>query len=1120
MKGIFTRRNIWIVAIVGVIALSAVIFAFATGNTKYPGLENADEVFYQRLDKQGNVVYSITNEELFETMKSNSGIEQLLYMTDTYLLSEYIKTVDSDKIDEKILELTYGTSDQEIIDEFTEEQVEGYEQTFAQRMTLAGYLDNERTYAKLIIARENFARDYADENGLITNYSILNKYLNYYYGDISAIKIRFTSDSDAKDVMHKFNLVSTDDELRSYLGFIYVDEDLTVGEEGEEEIVQAVKTVKVFYFDENDNLVNLDDKIIYTNGSSNVYTDSDDNQYILQADTTGNLVDDDFEIIVNSTEIFETKEAAEAYKESNTFYYSVTRVDPFDMNETINVVDELDNVVYTIDPDGDIWEGAVNVTDNPFLNLTINKVYTNIDDVKVVSDNISSELSTDEILAAYIKMYNYVYGEYRTTLNEAATAEDLINSANEDLMFNYEDLLEDNSSVAGYLFGTLTLDEDGDQFTINPKLLADSSNNYYYMMFKLDEAVKEEILDELFEDVQATVVIPTTLASTYSLPTTTYYNGSIAWSSDNSEVITSTGTVTNPEADTEVELTYTITLFGETKSYNVRVTVKAENAENETVTEPEYTELTLSDLITDQTIEGLLNNDLLDDYIIDANDEGHVNSALAAKRLELGIQIYDRYLELDYLSVDPNYVSNNSGDKNIIISFDKTFTSEEAYSITVDEFFDDVMDKNAALYLLYAAQQKEMINSAFYTEIYGEERDVTKNKSDAMDKMYEQVTSAKSQYSYYEQLYAQMGSSFPYDSFGDYSYATFGSKTEFGLLEYFTATSLQAHLIQETIEDYSIIEALLDTVEEYYDNYFEMYVTHLLIHVDFDEDGDPDDYYEYRETLVGQDLIDFDALVAGLEFDAENFDGTLTELVTEYNQASRDDETWGAYKQAGFLIITQDLNYTDDDGNVFARTYHGENTGSKDLFVEEFTTALIALYDDYSDPLNIDKDEMISDIVETDFGMHLIKVTKGTNFERPSAEFPGDSEEDPADYSTGSVNTEGCPSLEQLNLYAQYFFYSMVYDLTDADIEDKYDIVVPNLPVSVTETLDVYFQEILTSVYVVGTLNLNMVDRLVDGEFKTSSYTDATNEELMADLQVVYDIYFDAILSDYFPVAE
>ena len=258
MKGIFTRRNIWIAAIVGVIAIGAVILAFATGNITYPGLENPDEVFYQRLDDQGNVIYTITNKELFEEIKSNDGIQQILYITDAFLLSEYIDAVEETEIDDKLNELIYGTDDLEVIADYTDDQKASLEQSFAQQMALAGFTGEEREYTKLMVARDAYTLEYADENVVVSNYSILNKYLNYYYDDVSAIKIRFTSLEDAENVMQKFNLVSIAGlDLRTYFGYVYDNETLLVSDEEDADIVEAMESVTVYYKDESENLVDL-----------------------------------------------------------------------------------------------------------------------------------------------------------------------------------------------------------------------------------------------------------------------------------------------------------------------------------------------------------------------------------------------------------------------------------------------------------------------------------------------------------------------------------------------------------------------------------------------------------------------------------------------------------------------------------------------------------------------------------------------------------------------------------------------------------------------------------------------------------------------------------------------
>jgi len=56
MKSIITKKVVIIFTVVIVIVLSAILVAFATGNTKYPSLSDPNGVFYERLDADGNVI--------------------------------------------------------------------------------------------------------------------------------------------------------------------------------------------------------------------------------------------------------------------------------------------------------------------------------------------------------------------------------------------------------------------------------------------------------------------------------------------------------------------------------------------------------------------------------------------------------------------------------------------------------------------------------------------------------------------------------------------------------------------------------------------------------------------------------------------------------------------------------------------------------------------------------------------------------------------------------------------------------------------------------------------------------------------------------------------------------
>ena len=194
-------------------------------------------------------------------------------------------------------------------------------------------------------------------------------------------------------------------------------------------------------------------------------------------------------------------------------------------------------------------------------------------------------------------------------------------------------------------------------------------------------------------------------------------------------------------------------------------------------------------------------------------------------------------------------------------------------------------------------------------------------------------------------------------------------------------------------------------------------------------------------------------------------------------------------------------------------TYSGQY-GVKDRFVSEFVDGLVQIYQEYQLPQNIDKDDFQSDAIETQFGLHFVLASKGDDFDRPSCQF---SEEDPdnPEYSDGVENANDEPSLEQMQLYAQYRFYSNVFDLSDTTIEETYGITIPDLPTAVVDALDFYMGTALDNFYVFGTLNVNVTNKLQTGEFFPNSYTTLTNSELMAMLEGVGTVYYESVFADY-----
>jgi len=1116
MKNILTKRVIIIFSVLLTVVVTALIVALVTGNSRLPQLSEPDGIFYERIDEDGNVVYAITNQEIFEELKTNDGIDQLLYLIDNYLLQAYVGQVTATQIEDKIKLLKYGTSDDDEIAEIDADVKESYENAFDQSMTLAGYSGNEDEYATLVIAKEIYTRYAADIAGSVTEEAVASEFMKQYFEDIKAIRIRFTSSIDATAVMQRFNLVTYDAKtIREYLGFAFTSETLL---DAAEKIVEAYVTVDTFYTDATGNILNLSDVIVYTLGSNSIYTNSTGAEFT--KDISGNLVDIDLDIVVKVEHIFETKTEATAYKTTNTHYYTVSKTDAFDTDEDA-VVKDGDVVLYTIDSDGKIYNPALeDVTAT--TDLIVNKVYKSIKTMGTVTINNSKELTDAEILTAYIKMYNYVYNTQRADLLETATAEDLIASVDENLTFNFESINKTSSSLATYMFSTLDLtDSTLEAYSPSAKSYTVSSNSYYFMVYKLTQPAKVDIYEIMLDAIENNIKIPAAAIDDITLPTAGWYKSTITWTSANAALLSAKGVVTKPEtSDTDVVLTYKITLDGSTRSgtKTVKVLKTGTTAVVDTTT---GTQTSVKSIVSDDVTYQALYDKLLDAYVANT-DTDNVSTMMAELRATFNFIINDKFLGVDYQTIDADFEYNTKGDDLIVASvsgfpgFEGAAQTDTIEEVSADELFTYAIGKSAALYTLYAAQFKEILYSDYYVAIFGEQRDVTKNTSDKMDEIYDSIRSQKMSYLSYKSLYEQYGISFNYDDFSSYSRYQYGTKTELDLLKYLVKGVLQPFLIDEAITDEALIELLLSTVEENYDNYFSLNVTHLIIHLDFDEDGSPDDYNDYIASLTELELDAFETLKAGLEADVleylDDSDNTFASLITAFTAATRDNETWGAYKQAGLWLMTEDLNIADEEDETITHSLQYSGTyGVKDAYVDEYTTALIALYQEYQLEQNANLEQLYSNLVTTQFGIHLLLVTKGDDFDRFSAEYTGDA----AEYSLGAVNATGKPTLAQLKLYAQYYMYNLVYDLTDTEIEEKYNITIPKLPNTVIEALEFYFEDLLAEMYVVGTLNIQLSSRLASGEFYSSTYTDYTETQLFAQMAEIRQTYYDALFAKY-----
>ncbi len=1115
MKTLDTKKIIIVFSVIIAIVLTAVLLAITTGNVHVPSLSDPNGVFYQRTDDDGNVIYTLTNEDLFEQIKANDGMKQLLLMTDQTILADYINKVTAEEVANKIKELKYGTSDPDEIAKIDPETQQQDEDNYQQAIAIAGYQNNENEYAKILVARQKFAEDAIKNGDEITGYDIGQEFVNNYFDDIQAIKIRFTSAADAANVMQKFNLVTVNnDYLGQYNGFVFNDEELN---DPNGNIVQAYQAKNAYYFDEDSNLLDIKSVIAYTK-TDDGYLGQDGKDYHLDQ-TTGDLIaDEDSSIAVPNTQIFNNLDDAKTYQEANTTYYKVSKVDINDPASDLQILDMSDNLVYTIDIQGRTFN-----TDGVDVSLTtnviVNKEYKKIEDVDSFTENDVAKLTDQEMLNKYIEMYNYVYGEYRDTLKEGSTKAQLISSDNDDLKYTFDDVAANNSALATYMFYTLSANNDK-YYSIAPQEMQAGNQDNYYMVYKLTSPEKFDLVDTIASYIEPTIVIPTKVGGTLTLPTTSYYDSTITWSSSDPDIISNVGIFARPETDTDVDLTYTLTIFGKTVSNTITVTALA-SGDTVAVDEKDWTEIPVKTLINNDTVYNAVLDKIVQDKVYGSNGSANVTNELVKMRQDLGFKINDLYLSYNYQSTDKDYKFTGRGDKSILASFDKTLTSDEPYQVTADDYFKFFINKNAGLYTVYAAQYKELLNSSYFEQIFGDQTNIKRNHTLHMEKMLDQVQSTKNYYVYLQNLYSQYGMTFNYDSYEQYAYTTYKTKSDYELLQHFVTGELQPFIIEKVINDYDILNKIYPTVEEYYNNYFSLNVTHVLVYLDRDEDGSPDNYNDFFASLNDTDKATYEQKLADLEDAIINYSSSFSDLVTEYNNATRDDATWGDFKQMGFMILTESLNVPDsqDQNTTHSLTYVGDY-GVKDTYAQPFIDTLIKLYDLYQLPQNIDSSKLDagSDSISiTKFGIHKIDVTKGDDFTKPSCKFTEADSSNPL-YADGIENSSDMPSMSQIEVYMEYKMLSLLYDLTDSEVESKYDITIPQIPASVKTALDTYVGVIFDKIFVIGPVNVGMADILQSGDFVSdNNYSTLTNDQIMSMINTVHDVYYHAIFDPYIP---
>lgn len=475
-----------------------------------------------------------------------------------------------------------------------------------------------------------------------------------------------------------------------------------------------------------------------------------------------------------------------------------------------------------------------------------------------------------------------------------------------------------------------------------------------------------------------------------------------------------------------------------------------------------------------------------------------IKALMLELRQERNLTIYDPHfrLQLEYRvrtgQTTSEYVLNDDGNKDYLASFESADGTK--IWVSPDDLFGYMIERVGVQYSIELAKIEVLLHSMYYEDLFGTSKDVLTSKNDNVVQIRD-IDLENIQDSFLNGVFAQQYGFDP--SIYDWS--------EFVFLAF------NVYDIESLIRDVYMVDDIkplfrLDAInyedavahmQDQIDRYLSVEADHLLIYVDRDGDFGPDDYSDFKDGLTPEQVIEYDALFVALEnaitTELAQDGATFTKLVLEYRNADPyGDSVWAQFKQYGFVLKTEalgELSHNNLDG-----------------LDEAFGNEVIRLYNLYQNSEFIDGTELLSDqLIESDFGIHLVEITKTDTFLRPSAEFSYDDVEDPVGtYADGVENDSVLPNQAQVEAWLQI----------KRDVASGANPSV-TLPESVEDAVSYYFGPIY-NVYAnpQGTgLGIIIAQYMIDNNV---TYTSDNAADLVAQLEMMLDTYYQVSFPELF----
>lgn len=353
-----------------------------------------------------------------------------------------------------------------------------------------------------------------------------------------------------------------------------------------------------------------------------------------------------------------------------------------------------------------------------------------------------------------------------------------------------------------------------------------------------------------------------------------------------------------------------------------------------------------------------------------------------------------------------------------------------------------------------------------------------------------------------------------------FKFLYFGNTTDEEIINGFKAQKLWEYKITDKPESY--YDALVHYGQKYIEKYYDLSVKHVLLFVDYDSDGTPDDPELFINKLSTEDAQRFEEKIDELfnlflaevnylvEKDWKNLVDALTYVQKEFysngevhHTEENKNDTWETYKKDSFGIgitvedlssvnVTNASNYVVEFGEGVQKLYN--------KLVAEKLIENNKLDEDYLPTTVVEKDEdgnvTFNHKIKTSYGYHILGVYDCDNF--TDAKYTIKS-----DYTNIKVTLNGV-ELTGLTAYNENEYASKdqikIY-AAQVDTEDG----VTELPTDV-QTFISYFYSTVKSKYENATFQ-NIL--FAKNELKTLKFADADNNVKFANYLEIQKRQFD-----------